>query len=124
MGWGAICGYWARIVDKIEAYVDDKNLSFEAEDCLEKIIENNVVDAEFGKYVAIKNIGILFEPALRLNLEVKIDSWSRSYVLMVNRDEGEIDDDIFYLKTKEQKEFKINLMGIVYKEIILGDTEI
>ena len=44
----------------IESNIDNKRLSLIADDALEKIISSNIVnDKDIGKYIAIKNIGIL-----------------------------------------------------------------
>ena len=84
----------------IENSLDNKHLSLFADEKLEEIIKDNITESpEIGKYVAIRNIGILFEPELKLDLRAKFDSWAKSYVLIVDVNEGMIINNTFYLTT-------------------------
>jgi hypothetical protein len=101
----------------IEPLLDKKRLPLLADDALERIITNNsVVDAALGDYVAIKNIGILFEPALNLDIQSKFDLWSRSRILLVHL-EGVIQDKIFYLSRNSNKKYSVNLKDITYNTL-------
>ena len=83
-----------------------------------ELIKNNVIsDSEIGKYVAIKNIGILFEPELKLDLRAKFDSWAKSYVLIVDANEGMIINNTFYLASARISTYSINLSEISHKTI-------
>ena len=99
----------------IESSLSNRHLPFVAEEELEKIIKANVChSSEIGDYIAIRNIGILFEPALRLDLHAKLSTWSRAYVLIVDSAEGTIQKDIFYLAGDTDSSYKINLSDISY----------
>lgn len=106
----------ALLARAIESSLSNRHLSFVAEEELEKIIKANVChSSEIGDYIAIRNIGILFEPALRLDLHAKLCTWSRAYVLIVDSAEGIIQKDIFYLAGDTDSSYKISLSDISYK---------
>lgn len=102
----------------IENSLDNKHLSLFADEKLEEIIKDNITESpEIGKYVAIRNIGILFEPELKLDLRAKFDSWAKSYVLIVDVNEGMIINNTFYLASARNSAYSINLSEISYKTI-------
>lgn len=102
----------------IEFDVNNKRLSLIADEALEKIISYNIVnDKNIGKYVAIKNIGILFEPALKFDLRAKIDSWAKSFILIIDSNEGTVINNIFYLAGDLKSSYSINLTEISNKTI-------
>ncbi|MDD3910136.1 MAG: hypothetical protein PHN86_09325, partial [Proteiniphilum sp.] len=71
----------------IEHILHEKRLSMVAEEALDKIVDQyTIYDPDIGDYVAIRNIGILFEPALHINLHAKVDSWSRTRVLIIHHE--------------------------------------
>jgi hypothetical protein len=86
-----------------------------AEEALEKVINGNVVFSEdIGPYIAITNIGVLFEPALQLNLESKFSKWSRTYTLIIDAKEGTIENNRFYLAGSNQMTYSVDLSSITY----------
>lgn len=106
----------ALLARTIESSLSNRHLPFVAEEKLEKIIKENVChSSEIGDYIAIRNIGILFEPVLRLDLHAKFSTWSKAYVLIVDRTEGVIQKDIFYLAGDTDSSYTINLSDISYK---------
>jgi hypothetical protein len=101
----------------IESAIDSKRLVMKADDELEKIINSNLKNSsEIGEYIAIKNIGILFEPSLKIDLHTKIDSWAKSHVLIILK-EGKFYNDIYYLSSEKDSSYSINLNDINYKTI-------
>lgn len=70
------------------------------------------VHLEYGKYVAIKNIGILFEPSLRLNVRMLFESISHDTLLVVCSD-GIVQNDLFYFINPTEG-FGISLSGLSY----------
>lgn len=107
-----------KLSKAIENNLDNKHLSLLADEKLEKLIKSNVVsNPEIGKYVAIKNIGILFEPKLKLDLRAKFDSWAKSYVLVVDAKEGIMINNTFYLASAYNSSYSIDLSEISYKTI-------
>lgn len=104
----------AALADTLES----SRLSMMAEDKLKRIIADNVhsVDGSTDCYVAIKNIGILFEPALKLNIHSLFDSWASEYILIVHL-EGRIENRIFRLSNTNDSRYQINLKDISYSNI-------
>lgn len=101
----------------IESAIDSKRLVMKADDELEKIINSNLKNSsEIGEYIAIKNIGILFEPSLKIDLHTKIDSWAKSHVLIILK-EGNFHNDIYYLNSEKDSSYSIILNDINYKTI-------
>ena len=70
---------------------------------------------ELGNFIAIKNIGILFEPALQIDVKSFLDKWSRGTVLIVSHT-GEIKQNRFYL-AKNNTRYNASLTDITYKTI-------
>ena len=83
---------------KIEDVLNDRRLSMRAQDYLKGIISSNLhLDSEFGEYIAIKNIGILFEPELNLSVEALFNSWSQNTILIIEMENGKVENNRFYL---------------------------
>ena len=70
------------------------------------------VHPKYGKYLAIKNIGILFEPSLRLNVRLLFESISHDTLLVVCSD-GIVQNDTF-LFIKPTDGFGISLSGLSF----------
>ena len=70
------------------------------------------VHPKYGKYLAIKNIGILFEPSLRLNVRMLFESISHDTLLVVCSD-GIIQNDTFHF-IKPTEDFGISLSGLSF----------
>ncbi len=102
----------------IEQSIHKKQLPLLAGDIVDGIIKNHVThNTETGDYVALSNIGILFEPALQLNLHAKFSQWSREYTLIINS-EGVVKDNRFYLSTPSDFSYSIDLSDIPHKIFI------
>lgn len=84
----------------IDSDLTSKHLPMIAEDCLNNILLQSIKeDKIIDNYIAIENWGILFEPALKLNLVSIFDSHSKSNVLiLVNC--GQADYENFHLVSK------------------------
>jgi hypothetical protein len=64
----------------------------------------------FGKYLSIENLGVLFEPELKIDFNRLLDSYSQNNALFVKWD-GEIDAESIYFLTKENG-IKINIKNV------------
>lgn len=64
----------------------------------------------FGRYLSIENIGVLFEPELKLDFASLLDRYSQNNVLFVKWN-GEIDTNNIYFLTKENG-IKINIKNL------------
>ncbi len=70
-------------------------------------ISNN---SGYGKYLAIHNLGILFEPELKTDFAQILDKYSSLNTLFVKW-KGEIEDGILYFLTKEKGQ-KIDIKNL------------
>lgn len=66
----------------------------------------------YGKYLAITNIGILFEPELKLNVRLLLESFSHNTLLVVCSD-GVIQNDTFHFDDSTE-DYDIALSGLSY----------
>ena len=80
-----------------------------------RILNQPLYNKNIGKYIALENIGILFEPELKLDLHNIIESFSHNQCLIIKSD-AEISDDKFYFLTPDDS-ITISLSGISYKLI-------
>lgn len=88
----------SRQLNELES---NKRISFAAKRELNKILNRNTQEyMDLGEYVAIKNIGILFEPEIRLDVKNFFQENSKNNLLIVLW-EGDILDKEFYYLTKE-----------------------
>jgi len=77
---------------------------------------NNIFDKaifdhpNFGKTLAISNLGILFEAELKQNFKTIIDNHSTNNLLLIEW-QGEIENDILYFMSKERG-IKININNL------------
>ena len=85
-------------------------------DIVSQILNDNIRnDAEIGYYPAIENIGILFEPELKLDVRSIIDSYSKNQCLVVLTD-AEIDNGVLYFLEKSDGVI-VSLSGFSFKEL-------
>ena len=90
-------------------------IAYMAEEVLSEILSSTKVDDEIGSYVALNNIGVLFEPDLAFNLKSVIDSASTNKVVIILSD-GIIKSDRYYFLQEGDASF-IDLHGLSYIEI-------
>lgn len=85
-------------------------------DIVSQILNDNIrYDGDIGHYMAIENIGILFEPELKLDVRSIIDSNSKNQCLVVLTD-AEIDNGVLYFLEKSDGVI-VNLSGFSFKEL-------
>lgn len=102
-----------KLADKL----DSKMLPMIAEDALDEIIDNHADQhPDLGDYVAFKNIGILFEADLKLNLHDKFDQYARSKVCIVKL-EGVVQQQIFYLGKTQLPSYAFSLKDLSHQII-------
>jgi hypothetical protein len=80
-----------------------------------RILNQHLYNDIIGDYIAIENIGILFEPELKLDLHNILESYSRNQCLIIKSD-AEIRDEVFYFLTPDDTAI-ISLSGLSYKLI-------
>ena len=99
---------------KIEDILSDRRLSLKAQDYLNDILNANVSDSnEIGSYLAIKNIGILFEPQLQIDIEALFNKWSQNMFLIVEMGRGSIAQDKFFLG-QQTDHYSVDLRELNY----------
>ena len=91
------------------------SVAYLAEDLLADILSAPRLDSQIGPYVAIENIGILFEPDLGLNLKSTLDNASTNKTIII-RSDGVIISNRFYFFQEGDGVF-IDLTGLSYIEI-------
>ena len=94
--------------------VSDNQLSLKARDCLNDILNSNLSNSEtIENYLAIKNIGILFEPILKLDIEALFNRWSQNMILIVDMKQGLVVQDKYYLSQQTER-YSIDLHEMNY----------
>ena len=73
-----------------------------AVDELRDILEQNISENEaIGKYISLKNIGILFEKSLKIDVPAIFKSYAQNNLIIIDW-EGEIENDKLYLLSKRE----------------------
>jgi hypothetical protein len=102
--------------ESIFSLKDSGKLSMRASLELNKILESDTFSHHtYGVCLAISNLGILFEPELKVDFVRLLDTHSQNNVLFVNW-EGELESDILYFLTKENG-LKINIKNLSHIKI-------
>lgn len=82
-----------------------------AKEELEKLIRANIFnDPSIGKFISLENVGIIFEPDLKIDFVNFLERWSKEYTLFLNW-EGHYDNKILFFLEKKNG-IKINLNHI------------
>lgn len=80
------------------------------------LLNENIKNNEtIGEYLAIENIGILFERELKLDVRNIIDSYSKNQCLII-LSEAEVDNGMLYFLEKSDG-VSISLSGFSFKEL-------
>jgi hypothetical protein len=95
---------------------DSKYLAQIANEKIVKLLNSSIsYDERFGKYLAISNIGILFEPDLKITVSQTFKNYSQNNVLFVEWP-GWIENDTLFFLSKE-KGIKLSLKDISFLKI-------
>ncbi len=98
------------------ALIECENPSMIVGNVIYKLIqEHKALDNKIGYYIALKNIGILFEPTLKINMRMLIDSVSQSMTLILNTS-GKVRNNTFYF-IDEESGITVSLAGMSYYTI-------
>ena len=99
----------------IEPIIGDRRLSMRAQDKLNLLLRDNIGQIDdFGAYLAITNIGILFEPSLKIDTESLFDRWSQNNVLIVYIGKGIVSSNRLYLAPNCSEQYSVSLQKINY----------
>lgn len=90
-----------RISESIYKFEDPSRIAMRVSTELGSVLNAAISNHEsFGKYLSIENLGILFEPELKIDIVGLLDSFSQNNALFV-RWEGAIDPGKLYFLTRE-----------------------
>lgn len=104
-----------EISSYIEPIIGDRRLSMRVQDKLNTLLRDSVSQLEdLGAYLAITNIGILFEPSLKIDLEGLFDRWSQNNLLFVDIGKGAISSNRLFLTPNCPKQYSVSLQRINY----------
>lgn len=105
-----------RFTEKLLNFNIDNKIGLWSPSVIEQLINEQIKHSTaFGRYVAIKNIGILFEPSLNLNLKSMFENYSQNNLFIIYWEGEIVGKNIFFL-TKENG-IKINLDNISHLKI-------
>lgn len=91
-----------KLSHEIKSVTRDTRIGLKALIMIDKLFTSSLSsNSKYGNYLAIHNLGILFEPKLKTDFVQLLDKYSSSYTLFVKW-EGEIEDGILYFLTKEK----------------------
>lgn len=80
-----------------------------------RILNQHLYNSIIGDYIAIENIGILFEPELKLDLHNIVESFSHNQCLIIKSDAEINNEDLYFLSSGDTA--TISLLGLSYKLI-------
>ena len=97
----------------IATLTDDKRLSLKVTGVLDNIFNSLIIESEkYGKILPIKNLGILFEGDLKIDVLQLFDKYSRTNTLFIQWD-GEIENNTLYFLSKYKGQ-KIDIKNLSY----------
>jgi hypothetical protein len=100
-----------KIAGSISKVVNDKRLSLKAKLIIEDVLSSSHIKHDnYGKILAISNIGILFEPDLKIDILNLFDSYSSGTPLFIKW-EGETEKGKLFFLSK-QNGIKVELKNI------------
>lgn len=103
----------------IEDKIGDRRLSMRVQDNLNVLLRSHIYKSEeFGEYLALTNIGILFEPLLKIDLEGFLDRWSQNMTLLLDIGKGNVLDNHLFLCQGCSHNYSVSLEGINYIELL------
>lgn len=108
---------------EISAFIEDKisdhRLSMRVQDHLNVLLRSHICKSEeFGEYLALTNIGILFEPLLKIDLEGFLDRWSQNMILILDVGKGHVQDNHLFLTQGCSRDYSVSLEGINHIELL------
>ena len=96
---------------EIKSIASDAKIGMKSLIIIDELFTSSIWDnSDYGKYLAIQNVGILFEPELKTDFLQILDKYSSSNTLFVKW-EGEIENGILYFLTKEKGQ-KIDIKNL------------
>lgn len=98
---------------RIKPYLEHKRLSMKTKDIIDELIQSNIKSCDkIGKHITIKNLGILFEPELKINFEHFLKTYSTDSTLIIEWS-GEISNKHLFFLSK-MKGIRTDLKNLTY----------
>ena len=86
---------------KLKSIIGSKHFALKAKQILENILNHAIInDKQYGKMLFIYNLGVLFEPELKIDFLALIDKYSKGVTLFIKWD-GEVEENKLYFLSKE-----------------------
>ena len=100
-----------HLSNSINSLSANKQYALNVESILEKLlVKSTHHHPQYGTMLSIKNLGILFEPELKINFLSLLDKYSKDICIFVKW-EGELDKNTLYFLSKE-KGIEINIKNL------------
>ena len=97
----------------IKPHLEHQRLSMKTQDLIDELVRSNTKSSdEIGKYIAIKNLGILFEPELKINFEHFLKTYSSDTTLIIEWSGTISSNQLFFLS--KEKGLKADLKNLTY----------
>ena len=100
---------------ELSALIVEKSEHDNLQDDVNNLLNRSRTNAEVGRYLALNNIGILFEPELKLNLRSLFESYSKDQTLFIC-DEGSVVDNTFHF-FEPSSLYTVDLSGLAFTTI-------
>ena len=85
------------------------------QDYINKLFREHIFLSDYlGRYLAVTNVGILFEPLLKLDVETLLNRWSQNNTLLLDVGNGILNKNIYYLSKDCKDAFSVPLESINY----------
>ena len=84
-------------------------------DIVADVLSKTIANPTIGNYLALDNIGILFEPELKLDVRSLLDSYSKNQTLIIRTDAMIVDNTFHFLCPNDN--VSIDLSGLSFKII-------
>ena len=86
----------------IKPHLNHQNLSMKTKDLIDELFMSNIkFSEEIGDYIAVKNLGIIFETELKINFDYLLKAYSSDYTLIIQWP-GEISSNHLFFLSKEK----------------------
>lgn len=92
--------------------INDSIESINHMDAVKSVLAQTRHDDTIGEYLALTNIGILFEPELKLNMRTLLDNYSLNQTLII-QSQYEVVNNVFYF-IDSSSSAAIDLSGLAY----------
>lgn len=102
-----------ELAARLEGLIGDRNISFKAKQEMENLLKSAIYeDSELGKVLSLTNLGILFEPEMKIDFKYILNKFSTDNLLFIEW-KGEVEQNKLYLLTKEGIEIKLDNLSYI-----------